>query len=167
MNISQQRKITRLLTTVLILIIFTGVLAFQTLAKRRKKEGKDELTLSEFFGVNKSAKDIAYAIGVGMTSGFVFGLIDNGGLFFGMDALEPLFEKYFPDGQHDLVKSGLGNTFSDAVGGFMGTFVGTIVQNVTRIDEYPFWAEAVGLVLGCLVGVYLPWTLMKKTLVKV
>ena len=102
-----------------------------------------------------------------MTSGFVFGLIDNGGLFFGMDALEPLFEKYFPDGQHDLVKSGLGNTFSDAVGGFMGTFVGTIVQNVTRIDEYPFWAEAVGLVLGCLVGVYLPWTLMKKTLVKV
>ena len=130
----------------------------------KKKETGESLTLSEFFGVNKSFPEIMKAMGVGMASGFVFGLIDNGGLFFGMSALDPVFVRHFPDGDHELVKSGLGNTFSDAVGGFLGTFVGMIMQHTTAVDDYPFWAETLGIVIGCLVGVYGPWFVMKKQL---
>tara|TARA_B100000787_G_scaffold166446_1_gene151703 strand:- start:104 stop:616 length:513 start_codon:yes stop_codon:yes gene_type:complete len=163
-TVYQMSKIKKLLTVVIVIIVVSGVTAYKTLAKRREDEGKNKLTVAEFFGFNKPFDKILKAAGIGMISGFVFGLIDNGGLFFGMDALEPVFAKYFPDGDNELVKSGLGNTFSDAIGGFIGTFIGMVVQNTSRVDEYPFWAETLGLVLGCLLGVYLPWSIMKKSL---
>ena len=49
-------------------------------------------TLTEFF-LSKNSNDIG-AYFVGMMSGLVFGLIDNGGLFAGMDALDPIFEPF-------------------------------------------------------------------------
>ena len=85
-----------------------------------------------------------------MVSNVVFGFIDNAGLFFGMDALDP----FFPKGK--LTKAGLGNTFSDALGSFLGTFSCSIIGNTTGIKDTPLWSEVVGIIVGCLLGLYIP-----------
>ena len=80
----------------------------------------------------------------------VFGMIDNGGLFFGMSALDP----FLPSGE--LTRAGLGNTFSDGLGAFLGSFSGVIIRKLTKIEDTPLWADAVGIVVGCLLGLYVP-----------
>lgn len=86
----------------------------------------------------------------GMAANIVFGIIDNGGLFFGMSALDP----FLPEGE--LTRAGLGNTFSDGLGAFLGTFSGVIIKSITKIDDTPIWSDAVGIVIGCLLGLYIP-----------
>jgi hypothetical protein len=86
----------------------------------------------------------------GMASNIVFGMIDNGGLFFGMDALNP----FLPKG--DLTRAGLGNTFSDGLGAFLGTFSGIIIKSITKVNDTPLWSDAIGIVIGCLIGLYVP-----------
>ena len=140
----ERAGIIQLFTTCIAMIIIAGFIAFKTsqyndpsLSFSRFINGQDTL---EFQGVL-----------VGAMSGFVFGVIDNGGLFFGMSKLDPIL----PSGR--LLSAGLGNTFSDALGGFLGTFAGIIVKNLSGYDrDYPIWAETVGLIIGCLVGVYVP-----------
>ena len=90
------------------------------------------------------------SIVTGMVANIVFGMIDNGGLFFGMSALDP----FLPKGE--LTRAGLGNTFSDGLGAFLGTFTGVIIKSVTKIDDTPLWSDAVGIVIGCLIGLYVP-----------
>lgn len=90
------------------------------------------------------------SIVTGMVANIVFGIIDNGGLFFGMSALDP----FLPKGE--LTRAGLGNTFSDGLGAFLGTFSGVIIKSITKIDDTPLWSDAVGIVIGCLIGLYVP-----------
>lgn len=90
------------------------------------------------------------AILTGMVANIVFGMIDNGGLFFGMSALDPIL----PEGE--LTRAGLGNTFSDGLGAFLGTFSGVIIKSITKIDDTPLWSDAVGIIIGCLIGLYVP-----------
>ena len=88
---------------------------------------------------------------LGMMSAMVFGFIDNAGLFFGMDALDP----YLPqDGE--LTKAGWGNTFSDGIGAFLGAFVGKMIEITTGFDGGPIYGDFVGIVIGCILGIYIP-----------
>ena len=113
-------------------------------------------------GVGKETtyKLSATMIMVSMAFGVVFGFIDNAGLFFGMDALDPYFKKVSKD---EKVVAGLGNTFSDVVGAFAGSFAGSIIKkqfetvfNNIECFEGPMWAEAVGIFVGCGLGVVIP-----------
>ena len=90
------------------------------------------------------------AIFTGMFANIIFGIIDNGGLFFGMSALDP----FLPEGE--LTKAGLGNTFSDGLGAFLGTFSGVIIKSITKIDDTPVWSDAIGIIIGCLIGLFVP-----------
>ena len=133
------------------LIMFFGMLAYNAANAEHKKRNPmgGDLSLMKFLnsGIdNPSLK----AILVGMSSGVVFGFIDNAGLFFGMDALDP----YLPGGP--LSKAGYGNTFSDALGSFLSVFIGNLIQKSTGIENTPMWAESVGIIAGCLVGIYIP-----------
>jgi hypothetical protein len=110
----------------------------------------NHMTLGEFLGSKKMAGAV-----VGMGSGFVFGFLDNAGLFFGMDMLDPIFSQ-IPMGKESLVVAGYGNTFSDFVGAFMGTFVGAIIQYEFNTFDYPIWSEGLGVLVGCIFGVYIP-----------
>merc|ERR1712019_228802 len=97
---------------------------------------------------------------VGMMSGLVFGIIDNAGLFFGMEYLDPVFRK-LDKGHEPLVLAGYGNTFSDMIGAFLGTFCGKIIEEYAKrqdptLGDYPIWTEAVGITIGCLIGVKVP-----------
>ena len=67
-----------------------------------------------------------------------------------MDTLDP----FLPDGE--LTRAGLGNTFSDALGAFLGTFAGIIIKSVTKIEDTPLWSDAIGIIIGCLIGLYVP-----------
>lgn len=130
------------------------------------KENNANATLTEFF-LSKNSNDFMAYI-VGMMSGFIFGLIDNGGLFAGMDALDPLFEgpanSIAGKGNFSLkenVKAGMGNTFSDALGSFLSVFIGKIFVTMSQKDETPMIADSIGLIIGCLVGFYVPAMLSK------
>ena len=93
-----------------------------------------------------------------MAFGVIFGFIDNAGLFFGMDALDPYVKKISSDSK---VSAGIGNTYSDVIGAFAGSFAGSIVQQMLKSQlpycfEGPLWAEATGIFLGCILGIVIP-----------
>jgi hypothetical protein len=132
-----------------ILIIFAYRKAYET-----EKIKNPKLTSSQFLNIDK-IPPIKHIL-VGMASGMVFGFIDNAGLFLGMDVLEPFLSN------SPLIKAGQGNTFSDVIGTFLGTFIGLYIKNETGINQSPIWADALGVFIGCLIGVYLPSALTGK-----
>lgn len=139
------------------LILAFGYKAYTKAAQKHKKETGEELTVRAWFNGQKVTKK---GIMVGMASGVVFGMIDNLGLFLGMSALDEKF-KQLPGGRYENVTAGLGNTFSDAIGAFLGTFVGNLIADTYEVYDYPIWAEAAGIIIGCLIGVYLPYFYLK------
>ena len=115
---------------------------------------------------------------VGMMLGLVFGFLDNFGLFYGMDNLDPFFYRvasqmmasHVPTGPgssaadargklHELssgMMSGLGNTFSDLLGVFLGSAILAGAKKAYDVDPQ-FWpADVFAIGLGCLLGSYLP-----------
>ena len=153
----QRGAVQQLIIVSIGLILFFGRLAYNAANEEHKKNnfGAQDLSLMKFLNSgldNPSLKTIL----VGMSSGIVFGFIDNAGLFFGMDALDP----YLPGGP--LTKAGYGNTFSDALGSFLSVFIGNLIQKSTGISNTPMWAESVGIIVGCLFGIYIPAMLTGK-----
>lgn len=61
-----------------------------------------------------------------MMANVVFGFIDNAGLFFGGCYLDEVFA-LLPGSEDANVAAGYGNTYSDLLGAFMGTFSGLIL----------------------------------------
>ena len=107
----------------------------------------------------------AKTIAVGLVAGVVFGFIDNAGLFFGMSNLEA----YFPQGSadddqqtKDNVKAGWGNTFSDCLGSFLSVFIANIISNMTKVNQTPIWTESIGIIIGCILGIYIPKAIAGK-----
>ena len=94
---------------------------------------------------------------LGMISAMVFGFIDNAGLFFGMDALDP----YLPGGP--LTKAGWGNTFSDGIGAFLGAFIGKMVSVSTGFEGGPIYGDFIGIIVGCILGIYIPQAITGKS----
>lgn len=132
-------RLAKFLMICLILIVVVGVIAYHF---------NDNKNILSFLGVYPFPT--LASILTGMAANIVFGMIDNGGLFFGMDTLDP----FLPDGE--LTRAGLGNTFSDALGAFLGTFAGIIIKSVTKIEDTPLWSDAIGIIIGCLIGLYVP-----------
>lgn len=64
----------------------------------------------------------------------------------------------FPASEDANVFAGQGNTYSDFLGAFLGTFCGFIIADLTDKDPEvaPLWVHAIALVLGCLVGIIIP-----------
>jgi hypothetical protein len=149
------RKMWRFIFQVVGVISFFGVIAW-FVQKSNDHLREEPLTPFKF-----SSGTINWlSVFVGMVSGFVFGFIDNFGLFFGMDYLDPKI-KELPSGSENLVAAGYGNTFSDMIGAFMGTFVGRIIEELAKksdpnLGDYPIWTEAIGITAGCLFGVWIP-----------
>lgn len=139
------KSLKTLLLVCLILCITFGFIYYLSEIYSARKENRKAKSINELLGF--SSKYTIMSILVGMSSNFIFGLIDNGGLFFGMDALDP----FLPGGE--LTKAGFGNTFSDLLGSFLGTFIGGAIQNMSGINDTPLWSQVFGIVVGCLVGV--------------
>ena len=142
-----------LIVTCVLLIIVSYIFLQYSEYHKAKKQGKSGMpTFGETLGFK--GKFNAKSFFIGMMTNIIFGFIDNAGLFFGMDNLDPLFVKKF--GAGELTKGGLGNTFSDMLGAFLGTFIGNGISNYTDVEEWPIIADVIGIVIGCLLGLYIP-----------
>jgi len=134
------------------------ILTAGTVAYMARKRNDPSLTVQNFLGLNlkylNTERGLTIML-VGMVSGIIFGIIDNVGLWFGMSALDPYFTKVMgiPKGSNEA--AGYGNLFSDGLGAFLGTFIGIIVSEYTQVDqdEAPIWVDAVGVVIGCYLGI--------------
>merc|ERR1712048_508022 len=160
----EKRNMGLFLVACIVTIIILGLIAYYINVSKVEytnthQNTTDTVDMASFFGFT-TVKPIN--VFVGMASGLVFGIIDNAGLFFGMEYLDPLFSK-LPNGDEEKVVSGYGNTFSDCIGAFLGTFAGSIVKDLAvkhggylESEEYPIWSEAVGITVGCIIGVLVP-----------
>jgi hypothetical protein len=148
--------LTLAIISVLLIVVF-GYLAFKSFKEKVQAEENRTPSFYEFMN-GTTGKIPVKSILIGMVSGMVFGFIDNAGLFFGMDALDgPLANAYPGQGKvAELMRSGWGNTYSDALGSFLSVFIGRIVADKTGVTNTPIWAESIGLVFGCILGIYIP-----------
>ena len=122
--------------------------AFKTVNDKKEESGEQKLSLIEFINNGKSVS--LKQVLVGMSFGMIFGFIDNFGLWYGMDYLDP----YLPGG--NLTKAGYGNTYSDFIGSTMGTSISIVLNTLYPVEEAPIWVNSLGIILGCLLGLYIP-----------
>ena len=148
MNFQKHKNLIILLLGTIIMIYLSLTLAYKIVNNKRKENGETELSIMEFINNGKtvSLKQIL----VGMSFGMIFGFIDNFGLWYGMDYLDP----YLPGG--NLTKAGYGNTYSDFIGSTMGTSISIVLNTLYPVEEAPIWVNSLGIILGCLLGLYIP-----------
>ena len=148
MNLNKHKNLIILISGTILSIGITLYIAFKVVNAKRLENGKDEYTFMQF--INNDTQITLKQVLVGMSFGIIFGFIDNFGLWYGMDYLDP----YLPGG--NLTKAGYGNTFSDFIGSTMGTSVSIILGTLYPTEEAPIWVNSLGIVVGCLLGLYIP-----------
>lgn len=148
MNFQKHKNLIILLLGTVIMISLSIGIAYRVVNNKKLEKGEPELTFIEFVnnGTSVSMKQII----IGMSFGMIFGFIDNFGLWYGMDYLDP----YLPGG--NLTKAGYGNTYSDFIGSTMGTSISIILNTLYPVEEAPIWVNSFGIILGCLLGLYIP-----------
>lgn len=163
-------KLIKLIVGTLVLLIILGGISFKFFIDQRGESFSLSNighwlnnTCTHENDITKVIKLEPAAIIAGMVFGIIFGFIDNAGLFFGMDALDPYVKKISKDPK---ISAGIGNTFSDVIGAFAGTFAGSIVKQLLNqqlksklpdgIPDGPMWAEAIGILIGCVLGIIIP-----------
>jgi len=93
---------------------------------------------------------------LGMLSAIVFAFVDNAGMFLGVNSLE----SFLPGG--DLIKAGWGNIISSVYGAFLSNSVLHIIRATTRFHEGPMYADALGMLIGGVLGIYIPSLITEK-----
>lgn len=148
MNFSKHRNLIILLVGTILLIGLSTFLAFKVVNSKRLEKGEKEYSFKQF--INNDTEITFKQIIIGMSFGLIFGFIDNFGLWYGMDYLDP----YLPEG--NLTKAGYGNTYSDFIGSTLGTSISIILNTLYPVSEAPVWVNSMGITLGCLLGLYVP-----------
>lgn len=148
MNYQKHQGLINLLVVTVFFVGIFLILAFNVVNNSRIEKGEDKLTFMQF--LNNNSEVTLKKVLVGMSFGMIFGFIDNFGLWYGMDYLDP----YIPGG--NLTKAGYGNTFSDFIGSTMGTSISIILGTLYPTEEAPIWVNSLGIIVGCLLGLYIP-----------
>lgn len=147
-SIKKHKKLLILILSTLILILGSFLISFYIVNKKLKEKNKKQISLLNFLNNNSDLK--FYKILIGMSFGLVFGFIDNAGLWFGIHSLE----KYIPGNIFE--KSGWGNTYSDFLGATLGTSIAIILKTFVPVINTPIWADSLGVLIGCILGIYIP-----------
>jgi len=143
----------KIIKITLIMLLITVVLGH--IAYRQKKKNNPHLTISEFLN---GTKTLSWKhVGIGMMGGVAFGFVDNLSLFMGLDAIDPILED--AGIKNDLVKAGIGNTFSGIISDNMSTFIAILFAGWSGIslEETPVWSSGLGFLIGGLFGVIIPY----------
>jgi hypothetical protein len=148
MNYQKHQGLINLLVVTVFFVGIFLILAFNVVNNNRVEKGNNKLTFMQF--LNNNSEVTLKKVLVGMSFGMIFGFIDNFGLWYGMDYLDP----YIPGG--NLTKAGYGNTFSDFIGSTMGTSISIILGTLYPTEEAPIWVNSLGIIVGCLLGLYIP-----------
>jgi hypothetical protein len=62
-----------------------------------------------------------------------------------------------------LTQAGIGNTYSDFLGAFLATFAGILIINMSKISNVSILSEVIGIVLGCILGIFIPRLISPKS----
>lgn len=90
---------------------------------------------------------------VGCSFMLVFGIIDNLGLFIGMDAIEEYIQSL---GYNSLIAAGIGNAFSDAIGAIFGGIIASYLYKTLKLKGMgTTMQQLVGVVIGCMIPVFI------------
>ena len=150
----ERHRLFKLFAVSYVAIVLFGLSAWLT------KKPKDKSSLSGFINEFEGPL-LSYAffktVLVGVVYGLVFGIIDNVGLWFGMDALDPIIKG------GPLTKAGIGNAYADSLSAILATFSGKAMSNFTGIEDTPLWANAAGTGLGCITGVVICRAISNRT----
>tara|TARA_B100000795_G_scaffold258152_1_gene232012 strand:+ start:1602 stop:2075 length:474 start_codon:yes stop_codon:yes gene_type:complete len=150
----EETKLKNLLWGSLIIILLVGAICYNYLKKHFQEKENKEFTISEFINGTTGTPPMKNIL-VGMVFGIVFGFIDNAGMFFGMDALEP----FLPT--EGFVAAGIGNTYSSVLGAFLASFLSNVIKINTGVEKVPVWSDAAGIVVGAVLGIYIPPMIVK------
>ena len=124
----EQRKLSNLLWASLFVILLVGTVCYIYLRNHYRENENKEFTVTEFINGTDGMPPLKNIL-VGMVFGLVFGFIDNAGMFFGMDALEPFLPR------EGFVAAGIGNTYSSVLGAFLAAFLIDLIFEIQRIYE--------------------------------
>ena len=150
----EQKKLSTLLWASLIIIIVIGVVCYNYIKNHYKETENKEFTVTEFINGTTGIPPMKNVL-VGMVFGTVFGFIDNAGMFFGMDALEP----FLPT--EGFIAAGVGNTYSSVLGAFIAAFLSNVIKISTGVDSVPVWSDAAGIIVGAILGIFIPPIIVK------
>ena len=151
----EEKKLSYLLWGSLLIIVVVGALCYSFLKNHYKEKDNKDFTVYQFINGGVDGMPPLKNVLVGMVFGIVFGFIDNAGMFFGMDALEP----FLPT--EGFIAAGIGNTYSSVLGAFLAAFLRNIIKIITNVDTYPVWSDAAGIVIGAVAGIYIPPIIIK------
>lgn len=155
-----------------VLLVCVGLTAFfltvLVLARRQKEKelgntkSVSNIVAEVFNGTSDGSFPAVRTLMLSTVSAAVFGFIDNAGLFWGMEAFDPLFDVWgVPEGPS---RSGFGNLFSNGFAAFIGAIVGELIKIYTGYDgTMPIYADFLGIVIGCYLGVVVPRALQSFT----
>ena len=145
----EHKKLSNLLWGSILLIVIVGALCYMYLKRHYKETKGREFTITEFINGVDGMPPLRNVL-VGMVFGMVFGFIDNAGMFFGMDALEPFLPA------EGFVAAGIGNTYSSVLGAFLAAFLSNVIKISTGVESVPAWSDAAGILVGAVAGIYIP-----------
>lgn len=147
-NKRERNNLVKLFTVSFSAIVVFGAISYATLPQHEKEKYKSwHQYINDYNGDVFSFKFLKMIL-IGFMSGMVFGIIDNTGLWFGMEAIDPILPK------GTLTRAGYGNVYADTLSAFLSTFAGKIISNVLDMTETPLWASAFGTTCGCLTGLH-------------
>ncbi len=147
LSTKERYKLIRLFSFSYIVLLTMSVISYSIEVVHNKNQNYD--TFIEFINNGKFDENFYKRTLIGFVSGIVFGIIDNMGLWFGMDELDPILPKGM------LSKAGFSNAYADTVSAFLAAFIANIIQNVTGVkSKAPLWANAIGMFTGCIFGVF-------------
>ena len=95
---------------------------------------------------------------VGLITGLTFGFIDNLNIYIGLHSLE----KYFSS-QPPILRAGLAGTLSSAISIYVSGSISAILRDQLGFHgSVSVNAQVIGTILGCLLGIYLPYYIAGK-----
>lgn len=145
----EEKKLYNLLWGSILIILVVGGICYMYLKNHYKDNENKEFTLTEFINGTDGFPPMKNIL-VGMVFGTVFGFIDNAGMFFGMDALEPFLPR------EGFIAAGIGNTYSSVLGAFLASFLSNVIKIATGVNSMPVWSDAAGIIVGAILGIYIP-----------
>lgn len=137
-----------ILVGAIVFLLLTGWLSFSL----RKCSADKKCSFWEWFN---SGPVTWRSVGLGFGTGIAFGGIDNALLFFGISALDSVFQR-LPGGLSPVVNAAYGNAFSSSISAFGAAFIGQAIADISGQNSTTLWAESIGVFVGGLIGIIIP-----------
>ena len=146
----KQKDILKIILTIIIIIIILVLLALWAYYEKKARDKTYDIKKMTGPYDNKS-------ILFGLVFGFAFGLVNSIILFIGLN----IFGSFVQD---NVLKSHIGNIFSNTISIFFIQFITILVVSIAALDlnNTPIWAQGLGLLIGSIFGAVVGYYIRKS-----